>query len=251
MTQLLFRGFFGGLVKVSSSEYHKFCVTTPSRPLMTDEPLSSRRQDPSVPKQYDAWARVYDLFWARYVNKTIPVLQRAADVQAGERVLDLACGTGTFERRVVEDVPDANVVGVDLAPAMVERARAKLDGQPGVRFEQADVHDLPFDDDVFDVAVCANTFHYFTHPEQVLVEARRVLRPGGRLVVLDWCRDFWTCRVMDAVLPLIDPAYQHCYTLDEMRDLLTESDFLPQRQFRYRFDLIWGMMVVEAVPDRS
>jgi ubiquinone/menaquinone biosynthesis C-methylase UbiE len=218
---------------------------------MTDDPPSSRWQDSSVPKQYDAWARVYDLFWARYVNKTIPVLQRAANVQAGERVLDLACGTGEFERRLLEETPDANVVGVDLAPGMVERARSKLDGRSGVRFEQADVHALPFDDGAFDVAVCANTFHYFTYPEEVLSEARRVLRPGGRLVVLDWCRDFWTCRVMDAVLPLIDPAYQHCYTLDELRGLLRAAEFSTRRSFRYRFDLIWGMMVVEAVSERS
>ncbi|WP_263808075.1 class I SAM-dependent methyltransferase [Salinibacter sp.] len=209
------------------------------------------RQDPAVPAQYDAWATVYDLFWARYVNKTIPVLQRVADVTAGERGLDLACGTGPFEWRVLDEEPDATLVGVDLSPAMVERARAKLDGRPGVRFEQADVHDLPFGDNAFDVAVCANTFHYFTHPEQVLTEARRVLRPGGRLVVLDWCRDVWTCRVMDAVLPHLDPAYQYCYTLDEMRALLAEADFSTHRQFRYRFDLIWGMMVVEAVPNRS
>jgi ubiquinone/menaquinone biosynthesis C-methylase UbiE len=217
---------------------------------MTDDPPSTRRQDPSVPEQYDAWANIYDVFWARYVNKTIPVLQRVADVASGERVLDLACGTGTFERRVLTDVPDATLVGVDLASSMVERARAKLGGQPGVRFEQADVHALPFEDDAFDVAVCANTFHYFTHPEEVLAEARRVLRPGGRLVVLDWCRDFWTCRVMDAVLPLIDPAYQHCYTLDEMQALLDAAGFSTQRPFRYRFDLIWGMMVVDAVPNR-
>jgi ubiquinone/menaquinone biosynthesis C-methylase UbiE len=171
-------------------------------------------------------------------------------VAPGERVLDLACGTGTFERRVLADVPDATLVGVDLAPSMVERARAKLDGQPGVRFEQADVHALPFGDDAFDVAVCANTFHYFTHPEKVLAEARRTLRPGGRLVVLDWCRDFWTCRVMDAVLSLIDPAYQHCYTLDEMQALLDAAGFSPQHPLCYRFDLIWGMMVVDAVPNR-
>lgn len=210
-----------------------------------------RRQDPSVPRQYDAWARIYDLFWARYVNKTLPVLQRAANVQSGERVLDLACGTGEFERRLLMQRPGAQVVGVDLAPAMVERARAKLVGQSGVRFEQADVHDLPFEEDGFDVAVCANTFHYFTHPDQVLREVRRVLRQNGRLLILDWCRDFWTCRVMDMVLRLVDPAYEQCYTLDEMRALLGAGGFSTQQQFRYRFDLIWGMMVVDAVSDRS
>jgi len=212
---------------------------------------ASRRQDPSVPRQYDAWARIYDLFWARYVNKTLPVLQRAANVQSGERVLDLACGTGEFERRLLEQRPGVQVVGVDLAPAMVERARAKLVGQSGVRFEQADVHDLPFAEDSFDVAVCANTFHYFTHPDQVLREVRRVLRQNGRLVILDWCRDFWTCRVMDMVLRIVDPAYEQCYTLDEMRTLLGAGGFSTQQQFRYRFDLIWGMMVVDTVSDRS
>jgi hypothetical protein len=78
-----------------------------------------------------------------------------------------------------------------------------------------------------------------------------VLIPNGRLVMLDWCRDFWTCRVMDAVLRILDPAYQHCYTLGEMRSLLERADFALQDQFRYRFDLVWGMMVVDVVSDRS
>jgi len=215
---------------------------------MTTDAASSSRQDPSVPDQYDAWARSYDLFWARYVNKTIPVLKKTADVGADERVLDVACGTGEFERRLLEDVPEAQVVGVDLAPGMIERARAKFGGAPGVQFEQADAHDLPFPDDAFDVLVCASTFHYFTHPAQVLREARRVLRPGGRLVVLDWCRDFWTCRVMDGVLKRIDPAYDTCYTLDELTTLIERAGLRTQYTFRYRFDLVWGMMVATAIP---
>lgn len=204
------------------------------------------RQDPTVSQQYDAWAKVYDLFWARYVNRTLPVLRRAAEVQPGERVVDLACGTGELERRVLDAEPRAQLVGVDLAPSMVERARAKLDAQPRVRFEEADVHALPFEAGTFDVAVCANTFHYFTHPVQVLREARRVLRPDGRLVILDWCRDFWTCRVMDAVLQVLDPAYQHCYTLEELGGLFEAADFVIRDSFRYRFDWVWGMMVVQA-----
>ncbi|MFB6230615.1 MAG: class I SAM-dependent methyltransferase [Salinibacter sp.] len=207
------------------------------------------RQEVSVAKQYDAWAHVYDRFWRRYVNQTVPVAQRAAAVEPGERVVDLACGTGELERRLAAAVPDIDVVGVDLAPSMIERARGKLAGTAGVRFERADVHDLPFQDDAFDVAICANTFHYFTAPDVMLREAARVLGPDGRFIVLDWCRDFWTCRVMDGVLRHIDPAYQHCYTLDEMAAFLENAPFDLRYHFRYRFDLIWGMMVVEAVPE--
>ncbi len=210
-------------------------------------------QDQTVPQQYDAWARIYDLIWRRYMDQTLPVLQRAADIAPGEQVLDLASGTGELERRILHAVPKIEMVGVDLASSMIEHARAKLDGVAGVRFRHADVHDLPFADAAFDVVLCANTFHYFTRPTVVLDEAARVLQPGGRLVLLDWCRDYWTCRVMDAVLRWIDPAYRHCYTLGEMTALVESTSLVVRRSFRYRFDGIWGMMVVDAHsgPDRS
>ena len=209
------------------------------------------QQDQSVAAPYDAWAQVYDVFWGHYMNQTLPVAQRAAAVEAGDHVLDLACGTGELLQRIAEEVPEAGLTGVDLAPKMVDRARHKLAERSEVQIQQADAHDLPFADESFDVVVCANTFHYFTHPEQVLREACRVLRPGGRLVLLDWCRDFWTCRMMDAVLRRVDPAYQTCYTLDEMTALVEATSLRPRYDFRYCFDLVWGMMVVEALRPQS
>jgi len=209
-------------------------------------PATASHQDRTVIDQYEGWARIYDVLWRRYMEKTLPVVQEAADVGAGERVLDLACGTGELERRVARDHPDAEIVGVDLAGSMIDRARRKVGDRPNVRFEAADVHDLPFPSDSFDALVCANTFHYFTRPDIVLREAARVLRPGGRIVVLDWCRDFWTCRVMDTILHRIDPAYPGCYTEEEMIDLHRAAGLEPRRSCTYRFDLVWGMMVVEA-----
>jgi len=136
---------------------------------------------------------------------------------------------------------------IELAQAITPQVRGIVSGH----VERADAHDLPFADDAFDVVTCANTFHYFTHPTQVLREARRVLRPGGRLVLLDWCRDFWTCRGMDAVLHWIDPAYQTCYTLGEMRALVEATPLRTRYDFRYRFDGVWGMMIIEAVRPQS
>jgi ubiquinone/menaquinone biosynthesis C-methylase UbiE len=215
---------------------------TPPEP--ADLPRS--RQDPTVIDQYEGWARIYDLFWRRYMEKTLPVMQEAAGIGPGERILDLACGTGELERRVARAQSDAEIVGVDLAGSMVARARTKVGERPNIRIEVADVHNLPFSSDSFDAVVCANTFHYFTRPEIVLREAARVLRPGGRFVVLDWCRDFWTCRVMDAILHRIDPAYPGCYTEEEMIDLHRAAGLDVRGSFTYRFDLVWGMMVVES-----
>lgn len=215
---------------------------------MVASPSSSSRQNSAVPDQYDTWARGYDLFWRRYMNKTLPVAQRAAAVEPGDRVLDLACGTGELLARIARTGAGADLAGVDLSTGMVEQARRKLVDISDVQIEQADAHDLPFGDDAFDVVVCANTFHYFTHPETVLAEARRVLRPDGRVILLDWCRDYWTCRLMDAVLSRVDPAYETCYTLPALTDLLGKADFETTEAFRYRFDLVWGMMVGTATP---
>jgi ubiquinone/menaquinone biosynthesis C-methylase UbiE len=200
----------------------------------------------TVQKQYDGFAGFYDLLWGGYVRRTLPLLMDAARTTPGERVLDLGSGTGAFEERLAETVPGAEVVGVDVAPAMVERARRKLQGVPAVSFERADAHALPFEAERFDAVVTASTFHYFDRPAAALAEAARVVRPGGRLVVLDWCRDFWTCRVMDAVLQRLDPAHDACYTLAEMRALLGASPLAFQRARRHRAGGLWGMMTVEA-----
>lgn len=215
---------------------------------MTATPATSDHAS-SVGTQYDQWAKVYDLFWRRYLRKTLPVLFDQAQLQAGERVLDVACGTGAFEQRVVESDVDVDLVGIDVSPGMIEQAQRKFEGADRMQFEQADAHDLPFDDDSFDVVVCASTFHYFVDPDTVLGEMERVLAPGGRVVILDWCRDFWTCKVMDVVLRYFDPAHHACYSLDAMRTLVDASPLRLDAAFRYRFDIVWGMMVVEAVSD--
>ncbi|PSQ97628.1 MAG: SAM-dependent methyltransferase [Bacteroidetes bacterium SW_9_63_38] len=216
---------------------------------MSSSESTSPRQDTAVPDQYNTWARVYDLFWRRYMNKTLPVAQRTAAVTSGERVLDLACGTGELIARIARTMPEADLAGVDLSAGMVEQARRKLSDIPNAEVQRADAHDLLFSADAFDAVVCANTFHYFTHPDTVLAEVRRVLRPDGRFVVLDWCRDYRTCRLMDAVLSRIDPAYETCYMLAELTALLEAAGFEMRRSFRYRFDLVWGMMGGTATPE--
>ena len=201
----------------------------------------------TIQKQYDRWAGVYDWLWHGYIRRTLPLLLGTARVASGERVLDIGSGTGAFEERLAKAVSSAEVVGVDMAPAMVERARHKLRDVPAVSFRRADAHTLPFGDESFDVVVSASTFHYIDRPAVALKETARVLRPSGRLVILDWCRDFWTCRAMDEVLLRLDPAHDGCYTLAEMQGLVAGSPLMFRRGLRHRAGLMWGLMTVEAL----
>jgi ubiquinone/menaquinone biosynthesis C-methylase UbiE len=102
------------------------------------------------------------------------------DARPGMRILDLACGPGSLSRPLAAMVsPGGEVVGVDLAPGMIALARSmKI---PGARFELMDIEQLKLGDGSFDAAVCGHGFQFAPDLPRALREARRVLRPEGRL----------------------------------------------------------------------
>jgi demethylmenaquinone methyltransferase/2-methoxy-6-polyprenyl-1,4-benzoquinol methylase len=111
----------------------------------------------------------------------------AADLGAGARALDLCTGTGDLALALAARVkPGGEVVGTDFAEAMLERALAKAAarGAP-VRFELADALALPFPDDSFDAATVAFGARNLADLDAGLREMARVVRPGGRVVVLE------------------------------------------------------------------
>jgi ubiquinone/menaquinone biosynthesis C-methylase UbiE len=107
------------------------------------------------------------------------VIELAAP-RPGMRILDLACGPGNLTRRLAPQVaPEGEVVGIDLAPGMIELARAAR--IPHARFEVMDMERLEFGDLSFDVAVCGHGLQFVPDLLQALREAQRVLRASGRL----------------------------------------------------------------------
>lgn len=104
-----------------------------------------------------------------------------AAARPGMRVLDIACGPGNLSRRLAASVsPGGEVVGIDLAPGMIELARAAR--IPNARFEVMDMEELEFDDASFDLAVCGHGLQFAPDLPRALHEARRILKAGGRLV---------------------------------------------------------------------
>jgi SAM-dependent methyltransferase len=115
----------------------------------------------------------------------------SAGVQNGERVLDLACGTGTLALEVLERAPGARVTGVDADPEILERARAKADKAGAeVAFDEGMSTELPYDEESFDVVLSTLFFHHLADESkrESAEEICRVLRPGGRAVVADFGR---------------------------------------------------------------
>jgi ubiquinone/menaquinone biosynthesis C-methylase UbiE len=112
------------------------------------------------------------------------VLALCLPQRGGLDALDLGCGTGFLSLELW--ARGHRVTGVDFAPAMLERARAKAaeHGAP-IGFEEADAEALPFASESFDLAISRHLLWTLPHPEAAIDEWLRILRPGGRLVVVD------------------------------------------------------------------
>jgi demethylmenaquinone methyltransferase / 2-methoxy-6-polyprenyl-1,4-benzoquinol methylase len=145
-------------------------------------------------KVHDLFARVaprYDLindlqsFWLHRAWKRR--LVRLAQVQPGERALDVCCGTGDIAFALAR--ARAEVHAVDFSDAMLAVARGRSTPHPGLRtlqFERGDAMQLRFADNVFDVVTVGYGLRNLSHWEQGLREMHRVAKPGGRLLVLDF-----------------------------------------------------------------
>jgi ubiquinone/menaquinone biosynthesis C-methylase UbiE len=107
---------------------------------------------------------------------------------------------------------------------------------------QAEASKLPLADASFDWVVCANSFHYFRQPVVALAEMRRVLRPGGTLVLVDWCDDYVTCKLCSLWLRWTDAAFYRTYTLRECQALLEQAGFGIVENRRFRVGWLWGLM---------
>ena len=99
--------------------------------------------------------------------------------------------------------------------------------------------------------VSANAFHYFDQPLAVLAQMRRILKADGRLIILDWCKDFPMCALCDILLSALDPAHQHCYTQRELHHMLSAAGFEICGASRVRLGLVWGVMHVMAIKTRG
>jgi ubiquinone/menaquinone biosynthesis C-methylase UbiE len=138
---------------------------------------------------YNAAADFYDhpanTFWGRYGRRTVERL----GLSAGQRVLDVCCGSGASALPAAEFVgPTGSVVGVDLAENLLELARSKAaqQGLANVTFQSGDITQLPFETGGFDVAVCVFGIFFVPDMELALSELRRVLRTGGKLAITTW-----------------------------------------------------------------
>lgn len=158
-----------------------------------DKAARVQRMFAAIARSYDLNNRVHsfgrDQAWRRRAV-------RAANVRPTDDVLDAACGTGDLSEAFARSGA-RSVVGVDFTAAMLELARYKAERERSrsassarvpIRYDQGDVTRLPYDDASFDIVSIAFGIRNVQEPARAIAEFHRVLRPGGRLIVLEFGR---------------------------------------------------------------
>jgi len=168
--------------------------------------------DPGFANQYvKKHIRMARGFGKEYAEKL-----NVSGFQAG-RILDSGCGFGGTLIYLAERFPEAELFGVDLSEPLLEIARNDASSRnvaDRLKFEKADVHNLPYVDDYFDVVLNINMLHLVTDPEKMLNELERVLRKHGDLIIAD-IRRSW--------IGLFEREFKSALSSKEARRLISES----------------------------
>lgn len=141
--------------------------------------------DDDTSKQTEANYQTPDIVEQRRATRAVLALQ------PGERVLDIGSGPGFLAAEMAAEVgPEGEVHGADPSESMLAIARRR---ETRVRYAVGDALALPFADETFDAAVATQVYEYVEDMPAALAEARRVLKPGGRLLILDtdWDSIVW------------------------------------------------------------
>lgn len=182
-------------------------------------------------EEFDRWSETYDkciLQWLLFGPSHRAIIRRIRE-QFGDRplkILDVGCGTGVFAARIREAFPKATVWGMDLVAGMLNQGAARWRHHAGqVQPVQGDSEQLPFATGAFDIVTCANSFHHYPRQDRAVAEMHRVLRPGGRLYLIDGYRDApWGWFIYDVCVASIEGAVHHA-SRKRVRELFAAAGF--------------------------
>ena len=205
----------------------------------------------AIRARYDASAAGYDRRWRRYNERSLALLQPWIDGARLGRVLDVGCGTANLVPRLVAWADAVECyAGLDPSTEMLRAAGAKLARVP---FPAARVcsaaEALLFPSASFDTAVSASSLHYWPDPAAGLREIRRVLRPGGILLLLDWDRAPLPMRLLDRWMRLRGVRYRRMYTAREIERMLRDAGFHVDARTRGGAGGAWRLAGFRAIAE--
>lgn len=186
---------------------------------------------------WDRLANFYDVFENLYNGKCNRGIEREIEklVKPEDTVLECACGTGLLTVPMARK--SRHVTATDLSEGMMKKAQKKLAGSSNVSFETANITNLPYENNSFDVVVAANVIHLLDNPDKALEEMKRVCRPGGRIIIPTYITDQKAdVKLTVGLLKKIGANIQKEFTYDEYKE------FFRSRGIKASYKVVKGHM---------
>lgn len=197
-----------------------------------------------IPSEYSHAAADYDRRWARYNRASLALLRPWIAGRALGLVLDVGCGTANLLPLLTGSGARVDAyAGIDPASAMLRVAVEKLRAS-GLRggLVAGVAEALPFADSTFDTAVCASNLHDWSDVPAGLAEIRRVLRPHGELLMLDWHGDPVPMRLLNLGMRMARVRYGRMYARREMAGALAAAGFTVRAEARGGAGGMWRLI---------
>lgn len=193
-------------------------------------------------------AERYDKQYQSYLKHTHERMLSKLRLSPEDEILDSSAGTGLLAQEILKKHKSfKRLVLNDPASKMLERAKYRLRYHDEIEFHNQLCEQLAFDDNTFSQIICLNSFHYYTHQQEVLRHFRRMIKPGGNLWMLDWNRT-GSFKIASTLINWLSPENINSRSLDEMKILLRETGFDVKEEeiWGYRW---WNFFFVRCEPN--
>lgn len=199
----------------------------------------------STIKIYNQLARSYEKRWESYLNHTHKIFLNHIELKGGETLLDISGGTGLLADKILnQETMVQHFVVNDPSEQMLNVARKRLAEKSNISFSNYSAEELSFQADSFDAIFCLNSFHFYRDQPSVLHELYKLLKPRGRLYLLDWNREGWFWLV-NQVINWGSNEHIHTRSLTEMENMMRNSGFAIRSTIRWRW-WYWKFMFIQG-----
>jgi ubiquinone/menaquinone biosynthesis C-methylase UbiE len=188
-------------------------------------------------KQFTKWAKNYDnpltsLTFQQTNSKIVKLL----NPKTNSSLLDVGCGSGILIKKLLLLNRNMKLYGLDITPKMVEITKMKFKNDLLVEITLGSAIKMPYKDNSFDYVTCASSFHHHPDPTLSIKEMVRVLKPGGRLIILDGCIE----GIFRKTLSQLENIYHnegktYKLTNKEMYELFKRAELIQIKQFVFSY----------------
>jgi len=204
----------------------------------------------STINRYNREAKKYEQKWHKYLDHTHRMLLKHIELTPSDVVLDPSGGTGLLAKKlIVQNYSFKQLVINDPSDEMLAIARQRLSDKPSISFKNKKVQDLSYPKNYFTKIICLNSFHFYEKQHQVLSQFYKLLKPAGKLYILDWNREGFF-RIINSLIRWSSSEYINTRSLPELQQMMSENTFNIQTSHRWNWRY-WKLMFVEGAKQRT